>query len=344
MEDEATDNLGSVEDLIERADNEMAKVCNSRLTELYGDNPPRHVKERLDFELNSIFENGYAVLYMIAQKLVEKSNDAGYMVGSRGCVGASLVAYLLGITEIDPIKYDIPFETLSGIDGNKMPDIVLNVSGDYQTSIHKYAEEVFGKDKLKFGILGHDSPTIIKKLEDLTGVDARTIPLDDVKTLDMLINTDALGVPEFGDDDVRDIMKIAEPKTFDDFVKILGLSYGTGVWRDNAEPLIRTGAATVSEVIALRDEIMVYLMSRGISRQVAYEIMENVRMGRRLSKGFEDIMTKSGVPEWFIQSCNKIGYLFPKAHAVAYAMMSFRVAWFKAHHPEVFSIVLQPRR
>ena len=422
---------------LDSADDEMVKLCNTRTKEIFGDILPDSVKERLDYELSSILENGYAVIYIIAQKLVKKSNDAGYIVGSRGSVGASLVAYLLGITEIDPLKYDIPFETFAGIDGDRMPDIDLNFSGDYQEEIHKYVEELFGKDKVfragtisticersatgivlkyfanrgitptpfeiealvsditgikrttgqhtggviiiptdneiydftptqypgnkkedhvlvthfeyyylgntlyKFDLLGHDDPTMIKKLEELTGVDARSIPFNDEKTLDMLISADTLGVPEFGTDFVRNIIKSVKPKTFDDFVKISGLSHGTDVWCDNAENLIASGTATISEVIALRDEIMVYLMEKGICLETAFEIMENVRNGSVLSDEHEDIMLKSGVPEWYTESCNKIAYLFPKAHAVAYTIMAFRIAWFKAHYPELFAELLK---
>ena len=417
---------------LDGAEEEMVQICNTSAKELYGNILPDNMKKRLDYEFNSILENGYAVIYMIAQRLVKKSNDDGYMVGSRGSVGASFVAYLLGITEIDPLIYNIPFEVFAGLDGDKMPDIDLNFSGDYQAIIQKYVGELFGKDKvfragtisttgervamgmvlryfedkgitpapfevealasdligikrttgqhpgglmiipadkeiydftpvqypgnkkdsgvvtthfeyssldntlLKFDLLGHDSPTLIKKLEDLTGVDVRAIPLDDEKTLDMLINTDALGVPEFSADFVRNMITTANPKTFNDFVKISGLSHGTDVWCDNAENLIKNGIASISEVIALRDEIMVYLMDKGICRETAFYIMENIRKGRGLSDEHEDIMSKSGVPEWYIESCNKIRYMFPKAHAVAYTIMAFRIAWFKAHHPEAF--------
>ena len=393
---------------LDGADDEMVTICNTRAREIYGTDLPDHVKERLDYELNNILRNGYAVIYMIAQKLVKKSNEDGLMVGTRGSAGASLVAYLLGITGIDPLKYNIPFETFAGIDGNKVPDIDFNFSGDYQVEIQRYVEEVFGKDKvfragivgtevatlasgvtgvkkttgqhpggvfilpadkeiydftpiqypenrkdsgvltthfeyhflddtlLKIDLFAHDSPTMIKMLEDLTGVDARTVPFDDEKTLNMLATADTLGIPDFGDTPVRNMIKTIEPKTFDDFVKISGLSHGTGVWRDNAENLIKAGTAAVSEVIALRDEIMVYVMGKGICRETAFHIMESVRKGRGLSDEYEKMLSKSGVPEWYIESCDKIEYLFPKAHAVAYAMMFFRVAWFKAHHPEAF--------
>ena len=184
---------------------------------------------------------------------------------------------------------------------------------------------------------GHDDPTMIQKLEELTGIDAKTIQLDDAKTLAMLISADTLGVPEFESEHVRDMIKMACPKTFDDFVKIIGLSRGADVWNGNAENLIKSGTATISEVIALRDEIMTYLTGIGICNATAYEIMESVRRGRGLSAEHERIMTESGAPEWYVESCKKITYLFPKAPAVAYTVASFRIAWFKAHYPEAFS-------
>jgi DNA polymerase-3 subunit alpha (Gram-positive type) len=469
------------------AEEELTRIVTTRAHDWYGDPLPELVQARLDKEMKSIIGHGFAVLYLIAHKLVLKSNEDGYLVGSRGSVGSSLVATLAGITEVNPLPphyrcpacrysefitdgsvncgadlpakdcprcgtrllkdgHDIPFEVFLGFKGDKVPDIDLNFSGEYQPRAHQYAEEIFGKDHVfragtiatlaertafgfvhkyleerglkarqaeinrlvrgitgvkrttgqhpgglmvvprrvdihlftplqrpaddtgsntitthfdyeaishrlvKLDLLGHDDPTVIKMLEDLTGVDAREIPLDEPRTMSLFSSVEALGVrpedigsqvgtlgiPEFGTRFVRQMLEETRPRTFAELVRISGFSHGTDVWLNNAQDLIKSGTAKLSEAISTRDDIMNYLMQHGVVADIAFRTMEDVRKGKGVKKEYEEAIRAAGVPEWFIQSCKKISYLFPKAHAVAYVTMAFRIAYFKVYYPEAF--------
>ena len=469
--------------VIPGAEEEIKETCENKAKELYGNPLPEIVQARLNKELDSIIKNGFSTLYIIAQRLVQKSNEDGYLVGSRGSVGSSFVANMLGITEVNSLpphyrcpkcKYsdftdygikngvdlpdkicpkcgeklckdgmDIPFETFLGFNGDKEPDIDLNFSGEYQGKIHRYAEVIFGKGKtfkagtvgtmaektafgyvkkyyeernipitnaeisrlvdgcvgvkrttgqhpggiivvphgreiyefcpvqhpaddpnsdiitthfdyhsidknlLKLDMLGHDDPTVIRMLQDLTGIDPKTIPLDDKETMSLFSSTKALGVtpeqinsqvgsfgvPEFGTKFVRDMLVDTKPTTFEELIRISGVSHGTDVWLNNAQDLIKQGIATLSEAICTRDDIMTYLIKQGLPADKAFKIMESVRKGKGLKPEQEELMREFNVPDWYIASCKKIKYMFPKAHAVAYVTMAFRIAWFKVHYP-----------
>ena len=474
--------------VIEDSDVTLRKICYDKAHEIYGEDLPDIVTERLERELHSIISNGFAVMYIIAQKLVWKSNEDGYLVGSRGSVGSSFVATMAGITEVNPLPphyycskchysdftsetvkayagkagcdmpdavcpvcgaklkkdgFDIPFETFLGFKGNKEPDIDLNFSGEYQSNAHKYTEVIFGKgqtfragtigtlaDKTAFGyvknyfeergihkrmceidriisgcvgvrrttgqhpggiivlphgediysftplqhpandmntdivtthfdyhsidhnllkldILGHDDPTMIRILEDLTGIDAKTIPLDDPLVMSLFSSPEALGitaeelgcplgclgVPEFGTDFVISMLQETKPKSLSDLVRISGLSHGTDVWIDNAQTVIREGHATISTAICTRDDIMTYLIGMGMDSEESFTIMESVRKGKGLKPQWEEDMKAHGVEDWYIWSCKKIKYMFPRAHAAAYVMMAWRIAWYKINEP-----------
>ncbi|MBQ7919915.1 MAG: PolC-type DNA polymerase III [Lachnospiraceae bacterium] len=475
--------------VIEDSDKTLTDICYNKAHEIYGPDLPEIVEKRLQKELNSIISNGFAVMYIIAQKLVWKSVEDGYLVGSRGSVGSSFVATMSGITEVNPLSphylcpkchyvdfysdevrayagmagidmpdkncpqcgeklikegFDIPFETFLGFNGDKEPDIDLNFSGEYQSKAHKYTEVIFGAgqtfragtigtlaDKTAFGyvknyyeergitkrkseierisigctgvrrstgqhpggivvlpigqdinsftpvqhpandmttetitthfdyhsidhnllkldILGHDDPTMIRMLQDLTGLDPTTIPLDDQGVMSLFQNTSALkitpeqisgcklgalGIPEFGTDFAMQMLIDTKPQHFSDLVRIAGLSHGTDVWLGNAQTLIQEGTATISTCICTRDDIMTYLINQGVEAGLSFTIMESVRKGKGLKPEWEAAMKEKDVPDWYIWSCKKIKYMFPKAHAAAYVMMAWRIAYCKVYHP-----------
>ena len=478
---------------IENSEEDLKRLVYGKLERLYGKNPPELITKRVETEMHDIISCHYDVIYMSAQKLVKNSLENGYLVGSRGSVGSSIVAYLSDITEVnsfpphyrcpnckytifevpdgcacgadlpdekcpkcgaalDKDGFNIPFETFLGFGGDKVPDIDLNFSGEYQSKAHAYCVQMFGSDHvfragtisgveektahgyvrkymeltdakiskaeedrlslgcvgvkrttgqhpgglvvipqeneiwdfcpvqhpadaveenawitthfeyhsmeenlLKLDMLGHDDPTMIRMLQDLTGVDPQSIPLDDKDTMSIFTSSKVLGyendpilgptgaltIPEFGTGNARKMLEETQPKTFDTLIRLSGFSHGTDVWHGNIRDLILNGIADVSECVGCRDDIMLYMISKGMPEKRAFKFMEAVRKGaihkgKSWPEGIEDEMHELGVPEWYIESCRKIQYLFPKAHAVAYVMMAFRIAWFKVHYPLEF--------
>ena len=477
--------------VIEHSDEMLKNICYTRAHEIYGDPLPGIVEERLERELSSIIKNGFAVMYIIAQKLVWKSMEDGYLVGSRGSVGSSFVAFTAGITEVNALPphyvcphchysdfdseevrayagrsgcdmpdrvcpvcgeklykdgFDIPFETFLGFKGDKEPDIDLNFSGEYQSKAHKYTEVIFGygqtfragtisalaektavgyvlhymedtgdrkrkaevsrlssalegvrvgtgqhpggiivlplgedintftpvqhpanKDTpiitthydyhaidhnlLKLDILGHDDPTMVRFLQDCTGIDPVKVPLDDPAVMSLFRDTSALGIepdqiggtllgclglPEFGTDFAMQMVDEVEPTSLSHLIRIAGLAHGTDVWLGNIQKLIEEGTVTIDTAICNRDDIMLYLIQKGMDKSLSFKIMESVRKGKGLTPEMESAMLEAEVPDWFIWSCKKIKYMFPKAHATAYVMMAWRIAWFKVHEPAAF--------
>lgn len=482
---------GTFPPVIENAEDILKNSCFEKAKSIYGDPLPEIIDKRLNRELNSIISNGYATLYVIAKELVKKSNEDGYLVGSRGSVGSSFAATMSDITEVNPLEphyvcpnckhsefitdqsygtgvdlpekvcpkcgtmykrdgYDIPFEVFLGFEGDKEPDIDLNFAGVYQSSIHKFTETMFGDRKvfragtlgtiadktaygmakkfkefypddtsikldsanidkikrklvgvkrttgqhaggliivpedkdiedftpiqypadqedsgvitthfdyhaidtnlLKLDLLGHNAPSIIRMLSDETGLDALEIDLSDPSSMSIFNGTQALkiyhdytnsdtgslGIPEFGTGFVRQMLKDTKPTTFEELVRISGLSHGTDVWLNNAQDLINQGITVLKNAICTRDDIMNYLIGQGLDKKLSFTIMEKVRKGRGLTPDDESAMKEIGIPQWYIDSCNKIKYMFPRAHAVAYVMMSYRIAYYKVHYPAYF--------
>jgi len=313
----------------------------------YGNPLPVEVEERLDKELTSIIENKFDTIYLIAQKIVQKSNQAGYIVGFRGSVGSSLVAYCCGITEVDPLKFNIPFETFLGYYGDKEPNIVLTVAKEYKTKLEEYIVEILANSKENLDnqtieILEDDITTILNKLQELTGIDPTSIDLDDKETLKIMCSADTLDIPYFNSKSIINIILETKPTTFNELIKIAGLYYGSDLWTNNAQDLIKNGIATLDEIISCRDDIMNDLIKAGIEHKIAFEIMETVRKGKPkgnkepLWEEYKNIMRKHNIAEWYIKSCEKIRYAFPKAHLTANTINAFRIAYYKVHYPNEY--------
>ncbi|MFA5478391.1 MAG: PolC-type DNA polymerase III [Candidatus Muiribacteriota bacterium] len=460
---------------IENAEENLVKMVNKNAEEIYGNPLPEVVRERIDFELDSIIKYQFSTLFFLAHLLVKRSLDDGYLVGSRGSVGSSAVARFSNITEVNPLPphyvcenckysefftdidivgvdledkncpkcqnklkkdgFNIPFQVFMGFEGDKVPDIDLNFSGEYQSVIHKYVEELFGSSHtfkagtismlkegqgamylkkylerisdsttslkksdeirivkgiegvkkttgqhpggvivvpknmeiydfspvnypankketgvitthfdyhvmdaqlVKLDMLGHDDPTIIKHLQEMTGVDIFKIPLDDKETMKFFTEVRSTAIPEFGTNFVKRMLEDTRPTKFTELIRLSGLSHGTDVWTNNAQELIRSQTADLANVISVRDDIMNYLINKGLPKKLSFDIMEHVRKGKGLKPEMEELMKKHQVPDWYIDSCKKIKYMFPKAHAVAYVVMAYRIAWFKANYPREF--------
>lgn len=321
----------------------IEKLAYNGAYKIYGKQLPDAIKIRLDNELKAIIDNNFSGIYLVAQKIAEKLNKAGYIIGCRGALGSSLVAYCLGITEVDPIKYEIPFEVFVGIDGDREPDISLYVPNQYKQEFQKYVEDTVG-NRSTFRIYGNNIPNILYKLKESTKIEPTEIPLDDKQTLEKICSCNITEITDFNN--ANDIISETKPSAFEDLIKILGLVHGTDTWKNNAQDLIKDEIATLKDVIACRDDIMNYLISLGVETRIAFHIMETVRKGRiRRNREpnwevYKDIMKNHNVPEWYIKSCKKISYLFPRAHIVGYLINYFRISWYRVHYPKVFDEII----
>lgn len=345
-------------EMLENYEVKIKELVYKGANKIYGNALPEEVEDRINKELKSIIENNFTILYIIAQKLVKKSNENGYIASYRGSIGSSLVAYFLGITEVDPLKYNIPFEVFAGFYGDRKPDIELNFAEEYLTKLQEYEKVVDdeiilkplssysnNKNFLKIKILEQDILHILHKLQGLTGINPTTINLKDKETMKLMCSTDMFDIHNFETKFVRDIILETNPTTFDELIKINAIFFGTDIWKNNAQDLIKNGIATLREVIGSRDDIMNDLIKAGIEPKIAFEVMETVRKGKvRMNKEpnwkeYKRIMEKHHIPGWYIKSCEKIGYMFPKAHAVIYTINAFRIAYYKVHYPEAFQKV-----
>ena len=355
---------------IDLADRIIAKKCYDKAKEIYGNQLSKEVKDRLELELQSIRKNNFDSIYLLSSELVKYSNELGYKVGSRGSVGNSFVAFLLGITEINPLKYNLPFEFFAGINYCKEPDIDLNFSEKIQEKIFVYLQRKYGKDRIiwggtelyKYDILGYDYLTMLYELEKKTNVDSNTIKLDDKETLKMFLHANdksysisTIGVPEFGTTFVKKMIEISKPRNFNDLICISALSHGTGTWTYNASSLIEKEHKRVDEVISNRADMFNYLIKHGIEKSTAFDIVEFVRKGNasRIQNLFKNnmdrykklnekwnkykkILQEHNIPEWYIKSAEKIKYMYPKSHAIGYTINAFKIAWYKVHYPKAF--------
>lgn len=357
--------------------NETKEIAINKAHELYGNPLPKEIQERLNLELNSIISNGLDIVYMITKKLVEKSKKYGYLVGNRGCIGSSFVAYLLGITECNPLPqkyngFNVPFEIFAGIDFNETLDINLSVAIDIHKNICEYLDELLkeegiyknsgdigksngiytfkriietkeGKQLANINILSHSLLMPLKELYQLTNINPQKIPLDEnkeevIKITDLLIKNQFYLHADL--ENILDIISKIKIDTFDNLIIIVGLLYGTGT-QNTREAILENITSDLSQIISSRDDIMVYLMQKGIDRITAYHIMENVRKGKGLTAEMETTMSKHNIPDWYIKLCNKIEFLFPKAHNVGYAILEYRLAWYGIHYPKEYAKVME---
>ena len=336
--------------------------CYNKAYELYGKNLPKKVEERLELEVNSIIKNDFEEIYLICSDLVKKSNEWGYEVGNRASIGNSLVAYLLGITNINPIDYNLPFEIFAGKNYDKIPDINLNFSGEVYNKILQYLQETFGRNKMVslIHVLENDIQTMLHELEKITNVRSKNIDLKDKDTFSLFLHSNdktydgnLKGIPEFGTEFVSNMLEIAKPKNFNDLVCVSALSHGTNTWTNNAEKLIMYDSKKVNEVISNRADLYNYLIEKGIDKNTTFDIVEFIRKGNaeRIMKKcdndkyailkekweeYKKIMVEHGIPKWYIGCAERIKYMFPKAHAISHTMNAFKIAWYKVHYPEAF--------